>query len=513
MLDRRKPPSRVGIYCRLSYAPDGSLEKVERQEADCRQLGARLGWPISEQHIYVDNSRSAWQRNRRRPDWDRMLEAVEAGYVGGGIDGLLIYHGDRLIRQPYDLETLIGLAEHKGFRIASPSGTRDLDSPDDRYILRIEAAGACREVDALVRRVRRTNQALAEQGKRLAGGRYRPFGFGVDTGRMVVRRGRAPGQGERLVPEVDWNQVRPDEAEIIREAAERLLAGQRPYGVAQWMSTQCSTTAGNAWSQAALRQLMLSPRIAGLTEYEGTLYRAVWEPIISPEEWEGVRAVYRATAQLHRYPGRERRYLLSGVAECGRCGKGSSRIRAASSGTGQRWKSKASPRRSRPGRIYQCQQCGLGRDVDYTDAWVEGHVVQLLNDPRLAEALAEGAGRPGVAAEISALEARKAELERVVEQAADDPDVDPVLAMRTLAGYRRRLDGLREELAGASGVRVVGRLVGVSREEWEAEPVDVRSAVVDALLRVVILPVTKRGPGFDPASVLVERRRLGDEVG
>ncbi|WP_062214759.1 recombinase family protein [Streptomyces sp. NBRC 109706] len=495
MLDHRKLPRRVGIYCRLSYAPDGSLEKVERQETDCRQLGARLDWPISEQHVYVDNSRSAWQRNRKRPAWDRMLEAVEAGYEGDGIDGLLIYHGDRLIRQPYDLETLIGLAEHKGFRVASPSGTRDLDSPDDRYILRIEAAGACREVDALVRRVRRANQMLAEKGLRRGGGRYRPFGFGVETGRVVVRQGRRPGQGERLVPEVDWNQVRPDEAKLIVQAAERLLAGQRTYAIARWLSTRCSTTAGNPWSRPALRAMLLSPRIAGLTEYEGTLYRAVWDPIISHEMWEGVRAVYRHNAEAQPHRGRERRSLLSGVAECGRgCG---GRFRAASGG------------RRKASRLYACEGCGLARNMQYVDAWVEGHVVQLLQDPRLAEELARGAGRPGVAAEIGALEARKAELERVIEQAADDPDVDPVLAMRTLAGYKRRLDGLRQELAGSSRLRMVGRLMGVSREEWEAEPVDVRSAVVAALFRVVIMPVGRRGPGFDPSSVLVERR-LGE---
>jgi site-specific DNA recombinase len=57
-------PGLAGIYCRLSYAPDGSLEKVERQETDCRELAAQLRWPISDRHIYVDNSRPTSRQER-----------------------------------------------------------------------------------------------------------------------------------------------------------------------------------------------------------------------------------------------------------------------------------------------------------------------------------------------------------------------------------------------------------------------------------------------------------------
>ncbi|KAB1141601.1 hypothetical protein F7R91_31780 [Streptomyces luteolifulvus] len=51
------------------------------------------------------------------------------------------------MRQPFDLERLLSVAESRGIRIASPSGARDLDNPDDRFILRIEVAQACRESD------------------------------------------------------------------------------------------------------------------------------------------------------------------------------------------------------------------------------------------------------------------------------------------------------------------------------------------------------------------------------
>jgi hypothetical protein len=70
-------------------------------------MGQRLNWPEF-CCVYVDNSRSAWQRNRKRPDWDRMLCAFDA--TGRHLiphdpkanhhhDGIMTYHGDRLIRR------------------------------------------------------------------------------------------------------------------------------------------------------------------------------------------------------------------------------------------------------------------------------------------------------------------------------------------------------------------------------------------------------------------------------
>lgn len=54
--------------------------------------------------------------------------------------------------------------------------------------------------------------------------------------------------------------------------------------------------------------------------------------------------------------------------------------------------------------------------------------------------------------------------------------------------------------------RLLRRVAGISREAWDAEPVDVRAEVVRALFRVIVLPATWRGPGFDPASVRLERK-------
>jgi DNA invertase Pin-like site-specific DNA recombinase/Zn-finger nucleic acid-binding protein len=485
-------PKRAGVYCRLSYAPDGSVEKVERQEADCRQLAQRLGWPVSEAHIYPDNSRSAWQRNRNRPQWDRMLKAVDRGEI----DAIIVYHGDRLIRQPHDLEMLISIADSKGVRIASPSGTRDLDNADDRFILRIEAAQACRESDNISRRVRRTMKARRERGLTQAGGN-RPFGYGVQTGtRTKVDR----ETGEMIeVPVYDTTQQVLQEAKYLAEAGDRLLAGQSQAGVVRWLGEESVvTTEGNPFTVKSLRNLMLAPRNAGLIEHEGQLHEAAWEEIFSRETWEDIKRIYASSAEEHPYQGRQRKYLLSGAqgAECVMC-----RVPVRTKPTGGR--------NRKSSRIYYCPKCrGVGRNVELLDAYVEGRTVQLLNDARFSAEIHRDDDQPDIGKEITKLERRKKEVREQLENLADHPDVDAALAMTSLASFDRKIDGLRNQLVLSARRRRLARMVGITREHWEAEPIDIRSATVRDLWRVVLKPTAQRGPGFDTSAVELHRRPL-----
>lgn len=473
---RTRLPRLAGIYCRLSYAPDGSLEKVERQEGDCRQLADRLAWPVSDAHVYHDNSRSAWQRTRKRPGWDQMLAAIEAGEI----DAIVIYHGDRLIRQPRDLEDLLDIARQKRVRIASPSGTRDLDNSDDQFILRIEAAQACKASDDTSRRVRRGWEARAKKGHASGGGK-RPFGF------------------------EDLETIRESEARLLAQVAEMRLAGMSHGAACRWLDEQGATTSmGNSWTgnPKALKNILISPRIAGLVEHEGVLYEAVWPPILDPdrdrarEMWEDLKALYAASAEENPYPGRERRYLLSGVAVC-------------PSGHGLAVKPSGG-RNRKDSRLYWCRTPGcetkVSRNTDHLDRYVTGAVIRRLNDPEFIEQLHADDGDSGIGAEIAALERRQRAVREQLENLADQPEeVDPVLLARSLASFDKKIADLRTRRETSGRKRLLARMAGITPEEWEATSVDVRSATVAAVYRVTVLPATWRGPGFDPNSVRLER--------
>jgi site-specific DNA recombinase len=83
-----------------------------------------LGWGlvIVPGAVLVDNNRSAWQRNRSRPGWRALLELIRAGGVGH----VIVYHPDRLMRQPRDLEKLLTLSEEHDITLHGQANRRDL---------------------------------------------------------------------------------------------------------------------------------------------------------------------------------------------------------------------------------------------------------------------------------------------------------------------------------------------------------------------------------------------------
>lgn len=500
-------PKQPCLYTRLSYAPDGSLEKCEAQEQDGRAAGARLGWPEF-CCVYVDNSRSAWQRNRKRPDWDRMLLTLDRDSgkliptdpkANHNHDGIMTYHGDRLIRQPFDLELLLNIADTRHIPLASVSGVRDLSNPDDRFVLRIEAAQACREVDNISRRRKRGyTRQVTVHGKCQQGG-HRPYGWGANTGR--TRTKRDPETDEEYEVEVlDFNKPVPEEGRHLAEAARRILAGLSANGAVRYMNSVSTTTLGGPWSIRVLWSVLTAPRIAGLIERDGVLHKASWEPVISNEQREALLAVRAQNRKEKPNPGPARKYLLTGALKCERC-------------SNTRWRTKPARKAKEgqtPTRVYDCAQCHLSRNVAHLDAYVTGRALRLLNSERFLGELHAAAtdGMPDVAAQITALEIRKEQTEKQLKDLADHPDVDPALAMLSLASFDRKISELRNQLAMTSRQRLLMRLAGISKEKWEAEPIDVRHQVIAGLYEIEVKTDGRHGRGFWPDSVALHRKPL-----
>ncbi|HEX2291290.1 MAG TPA: recombinase family protein, partial [Pseudonocardiaceae bacterium] len=69
---------RAAIYCRISDDRKGAGLGVARQEADCRERAARLGWTVA--GLYIDNDLSAYS-GRVRPEYRRMLDDLRSDVV------------------------------------------------------------------------------------------------------------------------------------------------------------------------------------------------------------------------------------------------------------------------------------------------------------------------------------------------------------------------------------------------------------------------------------------------
>jgi site-specific DNA recombinase len=389
-----------------------------------------------------------------------MLAAIQAG----GADVLVAWHVDRLTRKLTDLEHLIELTERSSLRIATVSGDLDLSNDQGRLVGRILASVARGEVERKGARQKRARQQAAEQG-RPTGGR-RAFGYGPD-GVTVAE----------------------DEARLIRRAYADLLDGKSLKGMARtWNEAGHTTTAGNAWNHGNVRGVLLNPRYAGLSTYQGEVVGpAVWEALVD----EGTHA---AAAAVLRLPERRtttstaRKYLLPGLALCWKCG------------------SDVATGHTRHGkRVYVCRdkKC-VSRKADAVDELVESVVVARLSRLDVTSVLSQGdvAQHDELRQQAGVIQGRLDDLALGIEEG--------ILSLSTARQAQRRLrvelDRLHEEMAAGVRVEAVRSLVGAEdvTAAWGRLELAQKRAVIDALMTITLLKPEGGTRAFDPRTVEIE---------
>ena len=280
----------AGVYCRISDDRAGEGLGVRRQADDGKAYCAARGWEVGD--IYVDNDISAYS-GCRRPAYERLLEDLTAGRV----NAVVAWHPDRLHRSPVELEGFIELVEATGAKVGTvKAGEYDLSTPTGRMSARIVGAVAKHESEHKAERIRRKHDELAAAGEGKGGG-TRPFGFNADR--------------------VSINEA---EAELVREAARRVLAGETVRGIcSDWTARGVATVTGGTWNPHVLKSLLISGRIAGLREHHGEVVAtAVWPAIITEAEHRQLRAIL--TDPARRTNRGATKYLLTGLVYCASCG-------------------------------------------------------------------------------------------------------------------------------------------------------------------------------------------------
>ena len=280
---------RAGVYARISSDREGDNLAISRQLADCELLAERRGWLVVER--YVDADVSAYS-GRPRAEYRRLLDDVEAGAIAA----VVVYHADRLHRHPRELEDFIDLCARTQTMMATVSGDLDLSTHEGQLMARITGAVARKESDDKSRRIRRKHEELAAAGK-VSGGGSRPYGY-----------------------EVDKVTVRTEEAEVVRELARRVLAGDSLKALCRDLSERGIATAnGKEWQPQTLRRMLVSARISGQREHHGEIVAvAQWPAIITPAETQKLRAKLQDPDRRTNRAGR--RYLLTRLLRCGHCG-------------------------------------------------------------------------------------------------------------------------------------------------------------------------------------------------
>lgn len=447
----------AAIYLRVSLDRTGEELAVDRQLEDCRAIAAAKGWNVVE--VFTDNSISASKRNVRRPSYDRLVEDFHAGRF----TAIICYDLDRLTRQPRQLEDWIDAAEDKGLKLVTANGEADLSTDGGRMFARMKSAVARSEIERKSARQTRAALQRAQLGKVPAGVRLTGYNIKGD--------------------------VIPEEAELVSRIFSSFSTGETLKGIAAKLNAEGQTARNSsAWSSSSVSSILKNPRYAGRAVYRGVTngHAGNWEAIIDGDLFDAVQARLSDPRRKLNKEGTARKHLGSSIYTCGVCHR---------------------PLQTN-GERYWCREGGhVTRSMKPIDAHVMATITKRLSQPDTAALLA-----PSSDARVSALTATIDALrnrQTAIEADYDDGHIDGLRLATALNKLKPQLDATVRERATLTAGSVVGGLITgpTPAYAFENASLDVKRAVIDALVFVRILPAPRGVRGFNPETVLVLWKR------
>jgi site-specific DNA recombinase len=476
------------LYARISEDDTGLEKGVTRQLADARALAAARGWTVLDE--FSDNDISALN-GARREGYEALLRAV----TNGGVDKIVVFHTSRLWRNRAERAHGIEQLAAAGVGIVAVKGPDlELDSAYGRGL-----AGLLGEFDTLESEIKAERVAQAARQRAEEGRANGKVAYGWQ--RAYTRDDRDRVTGFKDVED-------PAEAAVVREIVGRLLSGESLRGITESLNARRvpapgagqrrkrapgQDAHGTLWNKTSVKKIALRPANVAIRTHVGVEYPAAWPALISRERHERVKALLTDPARSVRRDGARKHLLTWGIGECGKCGGA---LRVARRGNSRRGTKK---------ELYVCDDGCVGRDERYVDELVSGVVVERLSRADAAEIFA---GDDQAAAKAIA---KAEELRARLDLAADDYAAGILTRSqlhRVTAGLRPQIEAAERrarDLRPALDMSLLDVAGEHAAEAWEQLDVAQRRTVLDVLgLRVIILPTTRRGPGFDPETVRVE---------
>lgn len=449
---------RAAIYCRISEDKSGDQFGIATQRDRTTKLVEARGWELVGE--YVDNSVSASKSRGAGTAWSDMLAAAQRNEF----DVVVAVDLDRLLRQIGDLVTLTDTK----VAVVTVDGEIDLSTADGTFRATMLAGIAQFEARRKAERTVRANQQRREQGIPLKG--VKILGYSPD-GMSVV----------------------PEEAEAIRGAFASFLSGVTLRRVGRDLNERgFLTSKGREWHTNSVRRLIANPRYCGLILHHqtGEMYPSNAPAIVSEDVWRAAREKLSDPSR-RTSAGAQPKWLLSGLALCGRCG--STNIRVGKTTTGV--------------PAYRCdRQAHLSRKAEPIDEFVNAVIIARLSEPDIIDVFSADASpevdRDALREERAAVEAR---LEGLAGLLADG-----VLSTESVrsssAVLRKRLREIDADLAesvSSSLLAAVADSDDVESAWWDLD-IERRRLVLDMLMTVTIRAVGRGYTRFNPESIGLE---------
>lgn len=452
------------IYCRISNDPTGKEAGVQRQERECRALAETNGWEVLD--VLVDNDISAYA-GKPRPGFEKLMSRLDTP----GLEGVIVWHVDRLYRRLDELERIVRQVEKYEVTVQSvKSGELDLSTPHGRMIARITGTMATYEVEHAMERLRSSQADRARRGK-YRGGRI-PFGYvlGDEPGTLAVNE---------------------DEAKALRWAAGQILDGVSVRHVATLLNEQGYTTGTNKpWDGVSLRNTLKAATPAGLVSHKGKIIgKGQWDAIIDLDTHERLLALFRDPSRRTTNRGVERRWQGSGVYFCGKCGSRHIGVVKA-------------PNNDQ--RKYTCREChGVTRDLELVDEVVNSVIVGYLGkEENRLHLLTQGADRSDYKALLDEREVLLGRKNTLADMYADGT-IDEIQVRVGTKKLQDKLAAVSRKIDAASQVSPALRFALSASdiaEAWGKMEPGARAAVIRDLVDVTIMPAS-RGRYFTPSDI------------
>lgn len=343
---------RAAVYLRISLDREMDGLAIDRQREACLRIAEARGWHVVEQ--YVDQSKSATDKTKQRPAYDRMVDA----YRRDEFDAIIAYDLDRLTRQPRQLEDWIDAAQERGLLLVTANGEADLTTDAGRLFARLKAAVARSEVERKSARQASAQRQRAEQGRAPKG--MRPLGyttsgevlpheatavaaiyaaFGLGTSLRAIAAALSGITGDHIPQTVPALPRHSRTVAIERNA--RRTAENKNLPKEQRRSLR-SVPDDAAWSPSTVLGILRNPRYAGYSTYtpktqqpdggKRRSWRAAilrdetgepvpgqWDSLVDEGTWLAVQDRLDDAQRITNRVGTERRHIGSGLFLCGVC--------------------------------------------------------------------------------------------------------------------------------------------------------------------------------------------------
>lgn len=468
---------RAGLYGRISSNPEHDEDKVRDQVAKLRELITGQGGEIVIERTDDDISATY---GKHRPGYADLMSFALAGQI----NAIAVWQQSRLWRNRRERATDIDRLAKIGFRIIVMKGpSLELDTSYGRAMAGILGELDTWESEVKSERIREKALKIARSGG-IASGGPRPFGYRriKDAAGRIVR-----------------DELEPDEAEIIRQCADRLLGGESLRSIVGDLNDRgVRTGAGGRFSMQGLRIILRSARIAGLREHHGEVVAtAVWPAIVDAETHRRLRV--RLDGNVRPPGSRVRTHYLTGAVYCQRCDV--PMLPKSQHGGLPKYV-------CRPKQEGGCNGTVIGR-TDLEDL-VAHYVVARLDAAEFRREVERRTKVEGKQAKdlTRRLEEAEKRYEALGESLRSAGVAEIPSAVTALAEARETVLQLRDQRDRLAGVPAsVTDVLGLTYDEFTALPLQAKRELLSFLVAKIVIGPARRGlPRFDPARVSITPR-------